>query len=317
MKITETINFGIQRKIVANMTTESWQNIPHVAYVYEPDVTDFMKEYKTLNVDRIGSDKITINTLMMRVIVEGLKAAPIMNAHIKYNQKFVTGQINVIEDVNISMPTILPNGEMMTLNLHDFDKMNLDEMTDEINNVNRKAQNTNLTEAMFEVSMDNTITALKKGQIFKVLGRLLGAKVGKGKVKTLSGKARKEYLSIPESDRLTKRDIEQGTITISNIGSTYREQKGFAALLEIIPPQVTAICVCAVGDKPAVVTDEFGNKSVGIRQVLPMCVAFDHRALDFGEVIPFLKRLDHIFAHPEIIHTWKGKEKTQKFSKDA
>ena len=48
MKTVNTINFGIQRKIVANMTAESWETIPHVTYNYEPDVTDFMKEYKKL-----------------------------------------------------------------------------------------------------------------------------------------------------------------------------------------------------------------------------------------------------------------------------
>lgn len=29
MKKTNTIHFGIQRKIVSNMTTESWETIPH------------------------------------------------------------------------------------------------------------------------------------------------------------------------------------------------------------------------------------------------------------------------------------------------
>ena len=48
MKITRTEHFDIQRKIVANMTTESWEQIPHVAYVYEADVTDLMTEFKKL-----------------------------------------------------------------------------------------------------------------------------------------------------------------------------------------------------------------------------------------------------------------------------
>ena len=33
MKKTNTIHFGIQRKIVANMTSESWETIPHVTYM--------------------------------------------------------------------------------------------------------------------------------------------------------------------------------------------------------------------------------------------------------------------------------------------
>lgn len=79
MKKTNTIHFGIQRKIVANMTTESWANVPHVTYNYEPDVTEFMIEYKRLNEDCPPEKKVTLNTLMLKIIVEGLKADPIMN----------------------------------------------------------------------------------------------------------------------------------------------------------------------------------------------------------------------------------------------
>ena len=84
-------------------------------------------------------------------------------------------------------------------------------------------------------------------------------------------------------------------------------------ILEIIPPQVCAFGVGAVQDRPVVVTDENGNKSIEVRQVLPICMAFDHRALDFGEAVPFMKRLDDIFANPEQIHTWKGKDKNNKY----
>lgn len=314
MKITNTINFGIQRKIVANMTTESWETIPHVTYNYEPDVTEFMKEYKKLNFNRKGEDKITVNTLMLKVIAEGLKAAPIMNSHIEYNRKLVRGKINTFEDINISMPMIMPNGEMMTINLHNFENKNLDEMTDYINDVCRRFENTNLNEAMFEVSLDNTLTALKKGKIKQAIYRLIGSKTGKYKVKTLSGKAKKEYESISETDRITKRDIEQGTVTISNIGSLYRGQKGNVSLLEIIPPQVSAFGVGAVQDRPVVVTDEKGEKSIEIHQILPICIAFDHRALDFGEAIPFIKRLDNIFENSQQIHNWKGEKKNAKYN---
>lgn len=313
MKTTNTINFGIQRKIVANMTTESWETIPHVTYNYEPDVTEFMKEYKKLNFDRRGSDKITVNTLVLKVIAEGLKAAPIMNSHIEYNRKLVRGEIKMFEDINISMPMIMPNGEMMTINLHNFENKNLDEMTDYINDVQRRFEKTDLNEAMFEVSLDNTLTALKKGKIMQAIYRLIGSKTGKHKVTTLSGKAKREYEKIPKNDRITKSDIEQGTVTISNIGSLYRGQRGNVSLLEIVPPQVAAFGVAAVQDRPVAVTDENGNKSIEIRQVLPICIAFDHRALDFGEAIPFMKRLDEIFENPEQIHSWKGEEKNEKY----
>ena len=312
MKKINTTHFGIQRKIVANMTSESWETIPHVTYMYEPDVTEFMKAYKKLNLNRSGADKISVNTLILKVICEGLKAAPAMNAHMHFNRKLVRGSIDTFKNIDISMPMILPNGEMMTLNLHDFEENNLDQKTDYIQDVYRRAENTDLNEAMFEVSLDNTLTALKSGKIGQVVCRLIGSKTGKHKVNTLHGAAKKAYESIPVEDRLTKRDIEQGTVTVSNLGSVYRAGRGAAALLEIIPPQVTAFGVGAIQDKPVVVTDAFGEKYVEARQVLPSCIAFDHRALVFGDIVPFLQALDSIFENPQIMYTWKGKEKNEK-----
>ena len=312
MKKINTTHFGIQRKIVANMTSESWETIPHVTYMYEPDVTEFMKAYKKLNLNRSGADKISMNTLLLKVICEGLKAAPAMNAHMHFNRKLVRGSIDTFKNIDISMPMILPNGEMMTVNLHDFEEKNLDEMTDYIQDVYRRAENTDLNEAMFEVSLDNTLTALKSGKIGQAVCRLIGSKTGKHKVNTLHGAAKKAYESIPVEDRLTKRDIAQGTVTVSNLGSVYRAGRGAAALLEIIPPQVTAFGVGAIQDKPVVVTDAFGEKYVEARQVLPICIAFDHRALDFGDIVPFLQALDSIFENPQIMYTWKGKEKNEK-----
>lgn len=308
MKQTGTKHFDIQRKIVANMTTESWANVPHVTYNYEPDVTEFMMAYKMLNTGCEKEKKITLNTLMLKVICEGLKANPAMNAHIDFDSKLVRGKITTFEDINISMPMVLPNGEMMTINLHNFENKDLDDMTAYIADVNRRIENTDLTEVMFDVSLDNTLTALKQGKVKQTVNRLIGSKTGKHKVKTLQGKAKREYYSIPEDDRLTKHDIEQGTITVSNIGSVYREQRGATCLLEIVPPQVCAIAVGAVQDRPVVITNEEGEKEIAIRQILPLCIAFDHRALDFGEIVPFIKKLDSIFEEPEVILGWKKQQ---------
>jgi len=309
MKITRTEHFDIQRKIVANMTTESWEQIPHVAYVYEADVTDLMTEFKKLR--STSKTKITLNTVLMKAIIEGLKAAPVMNSHLSYNRKLVRGELKTFEDINISMPMLLPDGRMMTVNLRDFQNKSLLAMTDYIADVTRRAENTNLNEVMFDVSLDNTITGLKQGKVKQTVRRLIGSKTGKHKVHTLRGAAKKAYYSIPEKDRLTKKDIEQGTVTISNLGSLYRGQSGYGTLIEIVPPQVCAFALGAVQDKPVVVTDKFGNKTIEARQILPITVVFDHRALDFGDVIPFLKKMDSIFAHPQVIQDWKGQERVK------
>ena len=303
MKITRTEHFDIQRKIVANMTTESWEQIPHVAYVYEADVTDLMTEFKKLR--STSKTKITLNTVLMKAIIEGLKAAPVMNSHLNYNRKLVRGELKTFEDINISMPMLLPDGRMMTVNLRDFQNKSLLAMTDYIADVTRRAENTNLNEVMFDVSLDNTMTGLKQGKVKQTVSRLIGSKTGKHKVHTLHGAAKKAYYSIPEKDRLTKKDIEQGTTTISNIGSIYREHKGSCALLEIIPPQTTAFAIDSIQKRPRVMTDAQGNDTIAVRQILPITIAMDHRALDYSDIIPFMRKLDEIFANAEVLKQWK------------
>ena len=307
MALIRSTHFGIARKIVSNMTAESWEQIPHAGLVYEPEVTAFLAECKKLNegcTDK--SKKITINTVMIKVICEGLKAAPKMNAHLEFNRKLVRGCLHEFDHVDVSMPALLPNGEMMTLNMHDMGNKSLLEMTHAIADTVRRANNSDMNEVMFEVSLDNTLKGLKKGRLLQTFCRLFGSKMpGRHKVKTLSGAAKKAYYSIPVEDRLTKHDIEQGTTTISNLGSVYRGQKGECFLLEIIPPQTTAFAVNAIQNRPAVVTDGSGTKKIEIRQIMPITVAIDHRALDYGDCVPFFKRLDEIFAAPQIILTWR------------
>ena len=302
MKVLNSFHFGIQRKIIANMTTESWDNIPHIAFNYEPDVTDFVNYCKKLNATR--ENKVSLNTYFLKVIIEGLKAAPILNSHIEFDKKLVRGKVTTFESIDISMPMILPNDEMMTITLHDLENKSVEQIQKEMADIRRRAENTNLTEAMFEVSMENTIEALKKGQIRKVINRLIGSKTGKHRIKTLTGKAKREYEKIPREDRITKDDIRQGSVTVSNVGSLYRGQRGNVTILEVVPPQVSTYCLAAVKDRAIVVTKENGEKEIEVRQILPICMAIDHRALDFGQSVPFMKRMDEIFANPQEIENW-------------
>lgn len=306
MSLYKEEHFGIARKIVSNMTSESWETIPHATMTYEADVTELFKECKKLNegcTDK--SKKITINTVMLKILCEGLKAAPKMNTHLVFNRKLVRGCLKYFDHIDISMPMILPSGEMMTVNMHDMGNKTLSQMTDAINDTARRAKGSDMNEVMFEVSLDNTLTGLKEGKILQAIRRLYGSKTGKHKVKTLTGKAKKEYYSIPVTDRLTKHDIEQGTTTISNLGSIYREQKGCCALLEIIPPQTTAFAINAAQKRPAVVKDENGADKIETRLIMPITIAIDHRALDYGDVVPFMRKLDEIIENPSVIQDWK------------
>ena len=299
MNIKNVSRFGIQRKIIANMTTQSWNEIPHVSYIYEPDVTLFYEKYKAFNAALPEGKKITINTVILKAITEAIKAAPQMNAHLEFNRSLVRGKITQYDNIDVSTPWILPSGQMMTLNLKDVGNRSLSNLHEYIADTGRKIKNTNLDEAMFSVSLHDTLEHLKHGHVIKVCLRLLGSKTGKHRVKTLSGKEKKEYENISVGDRLTRDDLKQGTITISNVGSITRNHPGTIGILMIIPPQVSVIGIGAMRKAPVIETNAAGEDEIKIAQILPLCVCFDHRALDFGEVKPFLDRLKEIFENPD------------------
>jgi pyruvate dehydrogenase E2 component (dihydrolipoamide acetyltransferase) len=114
-------------------------------------------------------------------------------------------------------------------------------------------------------------------------------------------KERLEYNKIPKTDRLTPDDILDASILVSNIGSINRNHRGNVSMLEIIPPQVAVIGVSAIQEKPGVFVNSEGKKEIGIRSYLPMCIAFDHRWLDYIHVVPFQQTIDEILANPTSI----------------
>ena len=290
MAIYRTDHFGIARKIVSNMTAQSWEEIPHVSTEYEADVTSLMAELKEINKQaNCKEDKITVNTVMIKAICEAMKAAPKMNTTLDFKRKLVRGTLHYHDKIDVSMPVVLKDGEMMTVNMHDMGSKTLPEMSAAIADTLRRADNSDMNQVMYDVSLENTINGLKSGKISQTIYRLLGSKLpGVQMVHSLSGAEKRAYYSIPVKD----------------FGSVYRDQKGMCTLLEIIPPQTTAFAVNAVQDKPVVVKKENGEKSIEIRQVLPITVAIDHRALDYGDCVPFFKKLDEFLKNPKILHSW-------------
>ncbi len=304
MAVKSITRFGIQRKIVANMTTESWQNIPHVSYQFTPDITDFWAYFKKFSAENHGSngEKITFNSVLLKAIAEAIEFNPVINAHMHYEKGLVRGKVTVFDNIDISVPWVLPGGEMMTITMKDLGNKTLKEIAEYQADINRRLKNTNLTEALYSVSFNDTVDKLKRGHIIKAAKRLFGANTNKNhKIQLLKGDAKKAYESIPETERITHKDLKQGTITVSNIGADTKGLDGEVAMLMVIPPQVCAIAIGSIQKKPVVITDENGNDKIVSKLVLPINICFDHRALDFGDVRPFLTKLDEFFKNPEMI----------------
>lgn len=296
--------FDLQRKVVSHMTTMSWKNIPHVSYLYEPDITEFYNEFSILTKKRNEKDKkISLNTILLKAIIEGLKAAPELNSWIEYNHRKGEGSIRLCNNINISLPWLLPDGRMITPVISNVESMTLEALSNTIFEMGKKIKNTNVDELLYQAVISDTFQELKKFR-FGIIRRVLASKISFHPTNGLSGKEKKDYYKTSAFHRLSENNLVSGTVTVSNIGSLYKEQRGYFGILEIIPPQIFAIGLGAIQERPGVYVCEDGHKEIGIRKVLPMCLAFDHRAIDFNTLVPFMKKLDEIFANPDIIQNW-------------
>ena len=70
---------SIRSRVACNALVNSQRDIPGTGCNYEADVTAFWEEYVKLKSE--CGYPLPFNTLMMKVLVEGLKEAPRLNAH--------------------------------------------------------------------------------------------------------------------------------------------------------------------------------------------------------------------------------------------
>ena len=285
-------HFDISRKIVASSSTDGWQQVPHCAIVYEAEtdiLVDVIKEFNAGHPD----EHITLNSALLRVIVEGLKAAPAMNAHIDYNPRLVSGTVTQLDHIDISAPMIFGPDKMTAVIYPHMENKSMRDIQKLTAEFREQAKNTDLDAAMYRAGLDDTIGILKRGQVVKTIGRLIGMTVGNSRIrispKRILDAKRKTGAISPDS-------IHQGSIMVSSVGAVDREWEGPCTICDIIPPQVCAMSVGAIGDKPVVRDGE-----ICIRKIIPITICIDHRAMDFADLVPFSKRLREVLADREAI----------------
>lgn len=281
--------FDISRKIIANMTSEGWKTVPHVCIVYDADVSLLMDALRSYHSDRASDERISFNSAILRVLIEGIKACPKMNGHITFSPWLVSGKVTTLAHIDISLPITYGDGKMTTINLPHMEDKSVHEIQAMIAAFRTRIENTYMDRVLYKTGLEDTFSELRKGNIPKAVGRLLGAKFGPGRVRTDRRK------SAGREDCLTPENIRQGSITVSNMGSLYKQWKGSCTILEIIPPQLCALAVGAV-QKRAVVIEE---NNICASEIVPITIAFDHRALDTADLVPFLQTLDRVLQDRE------------------
>jgi len=293
--------FDINRRITAHATSSGWGSTPHATYLYEPDITDFFSYYQRKRKKMEDGHPITFTVVMLKVIAEALKQSPKLNAILHYNFRTKVGTHLHIKEISITVPFLLPDKRMIAPLIHNVGEKSLCQIAEGLSDIKRRVKNTDVDAMQYVVAKQEIVDHLKHFN-FGSIWQIFHTKIGKNKIR-LSSKRIKEYLRVPNEDKITATDIFDTSVLVSNLGSIFQHQRGGITLLDLISPQVFAVAINAIQDRPAVYT-ESNEQKIGIRKILPLSLTIDHRALDGADFIPFQNHLDRIFSNPSILDEW-------------
>jgi pyruvate dehydrogenase E2 component (dihydrolipoamide acetyltransferase) len=295
-------DFGFARKVTANKTLSSWKSVPHVSFIYEANVMKVFAKYREIKgqIEKMQNLNITFNVVILKILAEALKKSPKLTSSFNYNKITHKGKYITSPQVNLNVPWIFPNGEMIPINIRDFGNKSLKQLALEMEEIKQKIDNTNVDRLLQEVVLRDTKEKLRRGNLFMLLRLFILALHWKSK--TTLANSNKLYLGCPIKS-LTKDDIGSEGIVISNIGSLYKEIKGSFALLEVITPKIIAIGLSAMQDRAVVKNNSNRDKEIQIGKILPVCIAFDHRAVDFYDIAKFIQNLEEILNFPNCLDT--------------
>jgi pyruvate dehydrogenase E2 component (dihydrolipoamide acetyltransferase) len=291
--------FDIRQKIIAASTSTGWE-APHVSFVCRLPVEALVGYLHELNDDqhagsqgdssqggaqddneRRTAPRIAFNTLVVYLLVQALRENPLLNTRIHYHRLLASGHLEPQEHIDVNMPVLLASGEMMTVCLEACERQSLTDLQAMVNSLSERVANTDMAVPLMQTGLDDTYQMLRKGSMIKPLGRFVGLKIGKSHMPGIARKRKRAYRSMEPGGRIEAHELRRGTVTISNLGAAIKGIDGYPAIIDLVSPQVLAIGIGALHEG-----------------TLPLCLVFDHRALDFPAVAPFVKRIAELFAKP-------------------
>ena len=116
--------FNLKARVSGNVLVNAQRTIPTPTYIYEADITKFYNEYKKLK-EECGY-QLSFNTLMMRLLVEGLKVAPRLNAHLEYNHTASCGRLIIKKHIDVAMPIFMDGGITFPVKVRGIEDKSLD-----------------------------------------------------------------------------------------------------------------------------------------------------------------------------------------------
>src|ERR1035437_1063244 len=125
------------RTITAEHLSYAWNTVPHVSQFEKADITEFEKFRKSYGskVEKAGS-KLTVTSILLKVIALGLKKFPQFNSSIDMEKK----EIIYKNYFNIGVAVDTDHGLIVPV-IKEVDRKNLTEISAELNSLAEKARN--------------------------------------------------------------------------------------------------------------------------------------------------------------------------------
>jgi 2-oxoglutarate dehydrogenase E2 component (dihydrolipoamide succinyltransferase) len=159
----EIIEMDRMRKLIADHMVMSKQTSPHVTSFVEADVTNLVLwREKVKNVfEKREGEKITFTPIFIEAVVKAIKELPMINVSVNGTQ------IIKKKDINISMATALPSGNLIVPVIKRADQLNLLGITKAVNDLANRARNNKLQP---DDVKDGTFTITNVGTFGNVMG---------------------------------------------------------------------------------------------------------------------------------------------------
>jgi 2-oxoglutarate dehydrogenase E2 component (dihydrolipoamide succinyltransferase) len=159
----EIIEMDRMRKLIAEHMVYSKHTSPHVTSFVEADVTALVKWREKIKdkFEKREGEKITFTPIFIEAVVKAIKDFPMINIS-------VTGtQIIKKKDINISMATALPSGNLIVPVIKKADELNLVGITKAVNDLANRAR---IGKLLPDDVKEGTFTITNVGSFGNVMG---------------------------------------------------------------------------------------------------------------------------------------------------
>lgn len=295
----------VRSRVFSNALVNAQREIPAVCCNYNADITAFWKEYESLKAE--CGYALPFNTLMIKVLVEGLKVAPRLNAHIEYDHHSTSGRLIIKKHIDVTVPVCSEDGQTIQVKARHLEEKSLAEIAVQLEELKCRLSKTNTKHAYFNVAAKRMAGYAAKGKVSTTFAQFRSAYFGKNKIAVFSKLFKKKKHSSgtkPKYEGLRADDFTEGTVCFTNWGTLYDRLDVNITYISPMYPSVFLLAAGRVKDETYAFKNEQGVVDIGAKKVLPLTLIFDHKIGGAADIMPFIEKMDEIFENPAVIKKW-------------